>query len=345
MSTAKAKTYTLRALTDIWTGDADGKPDRVITTGLLGSIRWWFEVLVRGLEGCACDPTSPVRCPDSGIKDPTKPGHHCVVCELFGCTGWARKFRFEVLKLENGQEETQISQIANGDTFLLRFTELRPAKPEEWILLDATLRLIADYGAIGGKTVYKPTDEKGRESAPHHRDYGLIEYVSEPPDWSSKKTRDELTTYVLAPQWRRCPHQYRDDQNRIRDFSWASLANFWCVKGRYLARQDQDASTFNRVIGRPEPKSQTQNGDSWLAGKRARPGVEPESKKVFSFKEPVDARRTFGFVESPRELNEVGTNLQQRLSGDWPGFDAGFVRKGSDILGELLGSEEAKDGR
>lgn len=33
------KIYTLRALTDIWTGDAEGRPDRLITTGLLGSIR------------------------------------------------------------------------------------------------------------------------------------------------------------------------------------------------------------------------------------------------------------------------------------------------------------------
>jgi CRISPR-associated protein Cmr1 len=334
--------YTFKALTDIWTGDKDRRPDRLIATGLLGSIRWWFEVLVRGLGGRACDPTSPVRCPDPRVKDPTKPGHRCVVCELFGCTGWARKFRFEVLD-ENGA--TKSSQIKKGDTFLLRFTELRPMQTEEWALLDLTLRLIADYGAIGGKTVYKPTDEENRQSATHHRDYGLIEYVSQPPDCSSKKTRDELTTYVIEPQWRRCPHQYRDDQNRIRDFSWASLANFWCVKGRYLARQDQDASTFNRVIGRPEPKSQAHNGDSWLAGKRARPGVEPESKKVFSCKEPVDARRTFGFVESPLQLKEFGMTLQQRLSGDWPGFDAGLLRKGSDILGELLGSEEAKDGQ
>jgi CRISPR-associated protein Csb2 len=41
--------YELKALTDIWTGDANREGNRLITTGLLGSIRWWFEVLVRGL--------------------------------------------------------------------------------------------------------------------------------------------------------------------------------------------------------------------------------------------------------------------------------------------------------
>ncbi|MEW6380404.1 MAG: type III-B CRISPR module RAMP protein Cmr1 [bacterium] len=68
-------TYRLRALTDLWTGDLNGKSDRLITTGLLGSIRWWLEVLVRGLNGNACDPTD-TKCEDR---------NHCVVCELFGC--------------------------------------------------------------------------------------------------------------------------------------------------------------------------------------------------------------------------------------------------------------------
>lgn len=80
------KTYTLKALTDLWTGNYQRKPDRTILTGLLGSVRWWFEALVRGLGGSACDPTADgVRCPD-------KQGHY-VVCELFGRTSWARKFR------------------------------------------------------------------------------------------------------------------------------------------------------------------------------------------------------------------------------------------------------------
>lgn len=102
---ATQRVYTIKALTDIWTGDADGKGERLITTGLLGSIRWWFEVLVRGLGGSACDPSledrknypRSSRCP-AQVNERTKDGHHCVVCELFGCTGWARKFRFQVLE-------------------------------------------------------------------------------------------------------------------------------------------------------------------------------------------------------------------------------------------------------
>lgn len=95
------KEWTFQSQTDIWTGDAGQKGERLILTGLLGSIRWWFEVAVRGLGGCACNPTGEAPCPD-------KDGRHCVVCELFGCTGWARKFRFAVLDADGTPKTTQI---------------------------------------------------------------------------------------------------------------------------------------------------------------------------------------------------------------------------------------------
>ena len=82
----------MQALTDVWTGDAgtaqSKQADRLIPTGMLGSIRWWFEVLVRGLGGAPCDPSANQK---ACLNE-----EHCVVCELFGCTGWARKFRFDV---------------------------------------------------------------------------------------------------------------------------------------------------------------------------------------------------------------------------------------------------------
>ena len=112
------RTYELSAKTDLWTGDAKGEPNRLIATGLLGSIRWWFEVLVRGLDGHACDPTGK-RCEGR---------NHCVVCELFGCTGWARKFRFEVLDKDGN---VQAAQIEKDHNFGLRFTPLRPIRAEE----------------------------------------------------------------------------------------------------------------------------------------------------------------------------------------------------------------------
>lgn len=307
------KDWQFKALTDIWTGDANGKGDRLIPTGLMGSIRWWFEVLVRGLGGTACDPTSPVRCPDQS-------GKRCVVCELFGCTGWARKFRLMVV--DNNGNVIQ-SQIKTNTQFTLRFIPLRPICEEEWCLLDCTLRLIADYGAIGGKTVLKPSDQRRRMNALHHQDFGLIQVTQRPEGWQCGRCSEKLRTYVSEARWHKAPHTYQN-----HDFSWASLQNFWCVKGHYLARQYNRKSTFNRVIGRKEGKNHAQQlanpnsaADRWLAGSRQ------ESKKVFSFK--AGDGRTFGFVK-PGTVDF--SEIQNRLKQAWNNQN---YSKGEEILEHL----------
>jgi len=309
------RSYQLRALKDLWTGsvtleERNGQikettgPDRLITTGLLGSIRWWFEVLVRGLGGSACDP-SDTKC---GDRD------HCVVCELFGCTGWARKFRFEALD-ENSNIKTD--QIKQDQTFSLRFTPLRPIRNEEWALLEATLRLIAGYGAIGGKTVFKPTDEDSRASKLHHKDYGLVQMVAS--QQFTETRRDDLEKYLS--KWRKLNHG---------EFVWASLKHFWCVNKKYLGREDNNKSTFNQVLGRQEAKNQEQQLATgtdgiarWLAGS------QQESKKVFSFKNPA---RTFGFVKPG--LIDFNT-MKQRLTNAW-GQNGWDFLTGDKIIDQLF---------
>lgn len=301
------RTYELSAKTDLWTGDADREPNRLITTGLLGSIRWWFEVLVRGLKGNACDPT----------RKQCEGRNHCVVCELFGCTGWARKFRFEVLDKDGN---VQAAQIEKEQNFGLRFIPLRPIRVEEWALLDATLHLIAGYGAIGGKTVFKPTDEDNRTEEPHHQDFGLAQ-ISSSRQFAGIRRKD-LETYLS--QWKRLNHG---------EFAWASLQHFWyvkCVKERYLGRKNNDESTFNRVLGRQEAKKQGQDllnpankKDQWLAGSQR------VSKKVFSFKDPA---RTFGFVK-PGVIDFE--EMKERLEDVW-GQDGWQFLTGDAILEQLF---------
>lgn len=352
------KAWELEALTDLWTGSVQldeqkGQlreqivPDRLITTSVLGSIRWWFEVVVRGLGGSACDPTHNKEnkagpCP-AIRKKPHEPGHHCVVCELFGCTGWARKFRFDVLH-QNGNPQQR--QIKAGQSFQLQFTPLRPIDDKEWALLDLTLRLIAEYGAIGGKTVYKPTEEPDRQppQQQHHQDFGLVELTFPPRVCAF--TEHELQRFVSQQQWRRLNHG---------SFGWASVQNFWCVSGWHLSREDTDHSSFNRVLGREESKkcrdceqvhnppqkcgktnrhprrrsdqNPTNNLENCLAGGRA------ESKKVFSFKSPESARRTFGFVHLKDKLNEMRRRLKEKAWADLK--DDEFVT-GDEILRRIV---------
>lgn len=319
--TVPTRIYKCNALTDIWTGSIKESPEGeikigwnerqqrnetkisencLIPTGLLGSLRWWYEVLVRGLGGYACDPSAKQKeCKD---KD------HCVVCELFGCTGWARKFAFAVL---DGNGQIQQRKIAANSNFQLRFTELRPIRPEEWTLLDATLRLIADYGAIGGKT------------SSLREDYGLIE-INEDQNGKSENLntkrsnpqpipQNKLQKYVT--QFRPLKELSAQEKTRYeKEISWASLTNFWFVN-KHLNL----SSCRNLLSGLKDSQ--------WLLGNR---GI---SKKIFSFKNPA---RTFGFVKPG--LIEF-KDIKERLRKAWRDFSDDDFQDGEKILNTLLSQQ------
>jgi CRISPR-associated protein Cmr1 len=128
------------------------------------------------------------------------------------------------------------------------------------------------------------------------------------------------------------------------NFAWASLRNFWCVKGRYLGRRDPKRSSFNEVLGRKPDKSVKERKGKrlvrwsdlldnpkdeiamWLAAR------QQESKKVFSFKEPP---RTFGFVK-PDIIDFDG--IRQRLRSAWPDMTDDKLLEGSKIFERLFSS-------
>ena len=97
----------LCTLTPLWTGGVDGTCERVHETGIIGSLRWWYEVIVRGLGGEACDPSKREcsfdrdkykRAKEQGKREreALKAAGLCDVCQVFGVTGWARRFRLEL---------------------------------------------------------------------------------------------------------------------------------------------------------------------------------------------------------------------------------------------------------
>lgn len=104
----------LQTLTPLWTGGL-GKMDRIHETGIIGSLRWWYEAMVRGLGGYMSDPTSDDmsrRCefdtrayqearragqaPRDALTEGLKPLG--AVEYLFGATGWARLFRLRATR-------------------------------------------------------------------------------------------------------------------------------------------------------------------------------------------------------------------------------------------------------
>lgn len=98
----------LRTLTPLWTGGVDGTCDRLHETGIIGSLRWWYEAIVRGLGGSACDPTSHTCTFDKerhtkakrqgkSERDSLYDAGLCDVCQVFGTTGWKRRFHMKVV--------------------------------------------------------------------------------------------------------------------------------------------------------------------------------------------------------------------------------------------------------
>ena len=107
----------LRTLTPLWTGGVKGECTKLRETSILGSLRWWFEAIVRGFGGYACDPTSNVKCELDAKKynegkDPKE--LICPSCYVFGTTGWARRFRLKI-------DDSGFSEIK--PTFIIRTRE------------------------------------------------------------------------------------------------------------------------------------------------------------------------------------------------------------------------------
>jgi len=93
----------IKIKTPLWTGDIDSRSDMLQSTGIIGSLRWWTEVIIRGIGKFACDPSGDERCP--------KDKEYCPVCLVYGATGIRRLFR---LKISGGEK------VFNGGTINIR---------------------------------------------------------------------------------------------------------------------------------------------------------------------------------------------------------------------------------
>jgi CRISPR-associated protein Cmr1 len=173
--------------TPIWTGGASGKMDRLHETGLLGSLRWWFELFVRGMGGDVSDPVSDNQDKRSAL-DPEKyeklkhlesqrerllKSGVCDVSQVFGATGWRRRFRLVVqssalLEYKSGFREGRNNVSIKSDRTGRRgnATWYLPAYPQagqfafrlqslapdfDVNVVAGLLQFLVDYAAIGAK--------------------------------------------------------------------------------------------------------------------------------------------------------------------------------------------------
>ena len=112
----------LRTLTPLWTGGVAGKVDRIHETGILGGLRWWYEVIVRGLGGDVCDPNQGkcsfdaekyAKSRASDKRQRLRDAGLCDVCQVFGATGWRRRFRLTII--DKTQRDTSAPEQISAD--------------------------------------------------------------------------------------------------------------------------------------------------------------------------------------------------------------------------------------
>jgi len=192
----------VRTLTPLWTGDVDRDSPTLRETGIIGSLRWWYEGLGRAMgahictpvkgKGCQFDTEAYQRAGGRGSEKAIMAGLKgvCRACRLFGCTGWARRFRASVsglstlslffvsnqrmatltgnwlIRVFDGKKHTTRNQqgrrrtsftLSNttlwGKEFTLTFTPLHTGHTEnDSCRLAYLLHLITTYGALGAKT-------------------------------------------------------------------------------------------------------------------------------------------------------------------------------------------------
>lgn len=285
---------TIQTLTPLWTGGIDQTSDRLHETGLIGSLRWWYEALVRGLGGYACDPTSDKRCPD-------KEGKHCAACELFGCTGWARKFRVRVVD-EDGR--LAIEAVQANQTITLQFLELRPMFEEERWLLSKAVWVAATYGALGGKTTHKP--QKG----PMGEDYGVAKWIQA----SETQKPEEISAFLQ--QFRQGHHQH----------SYPNLNYFFFFSSVFLSRLQMNPLLGLDPKGRPLPK--TDDAQKFLQGRRGSDQQGAISKRLFSFL--TNGGRIWGYGKDAQMRDEIITRIKRQL-----GSAKYTAKTGKEVLDEL----------
>jgi CRISPR-associated protein Cmr1 len=293
---------TLKTLTPLWTGGVEtGKMDRLRETGLLGSLRWWYEAIVRGLGGYACDPTSDNRCEYVPKKHDPPEKQLCAACYLFGCTGWQRKFRLRVLD-DKGQ---LVQNAPQKDTELvLEFVELRPTDPEEEWLLTRAVEIVARYGALGGKTTLKP--QKG----PMGEDFGIVAWIRA-SDFQKPK---DILAFLQNFRQGDHPPQY------------PNLSHFFFFSGAFLSRLQMNPLLGLSPKGNPLPNPD--DAQRFLQGKRGSAQQDAISKKLFSFK--AGGGRIWGYARDPEMRDEIVARIRQQL-----GKASYTVKTGQEVLNEL----------
>lgn len=341
--------FKLRTLTPIWTGGVENDNNTLHMTGLKGSIRWWYEALVRGLDGYACDPIYGCTLDLKEFKKYVEKGKReqealdlliCPACQMFGCTNWGSKF---ILRIEDNSDSIVTDQVTRCKSFTLKFIKRKDFTEQEIKLLTTAIKIIVEYGAIGGRTTLKPSEVPYKNCERYwkhnHIDYGVLAY------------QEAITTQSLEK------FAFRIKKNEA---DWPNLKFFWFVKGAYINRIEY-SGLVNRNKNSKYYKNTASEFDVFTGGyikekcKRIIPNglqkniearetrSDGESKKIFSFhglthcdgKDCVKQDfppRCFGYTRNDEERKDITAKIKGILKGKKITPD---IKEGLEVLNGL----------
>ena len=204
----------LKTLTPLWTGGVDRTTDRLHETGLIGSLRWWYEAILRGFDGWACDPT------EHGCNDEQR----CAACDLFGATGRSRQFRLRVSgeqraspefrELKANPQQKRGWRLGAGvlsNELVLTTFPMRPTDQHELNALAFLVTFVARWAALGART---------------QMGYGVISLDTialAGEAISAREIADSLTLIERAAREHPAPGPVSEKLPDIRDFFFARL--------------------------------------------------------------------------------------------------------------------------
>lgn len=252
MTTNSLEEIKLSTVTPIWTGGPDGKSDRLHITGIMGSLRWWYEAMIRGVGGHACDPSK-----HACLYDPGKPPYYglCDVCCIFGATGWARRFKLMVSEDKLQPRKPAASSTDASGRRMFTLSEDHPVSKfprPRWYLSGDPL-----YGSFTLQvTASASLDKEGKQRLDPKIIAALIQFIA---DWASIGAKPQMGLGVVKLAKRQSPqpllkhlqqivatHEKNKDRKRYNDYDeLPSLHNMFFARVRIDRFTATESDTFD----------------------------------------------------------------------------------------------------
>ncbi|MEK7275302.1 MAG: type III-B CRISPR module RAMP protein Cmr1, partial [Candidatus Desantisbacteria bacterium] len=288
-------------------------------TGIIGSLRWWYEAIVRGLGGYACDPTGNNKCEFNtkayekakkdrkSIEEAIKIGlaDVCPACELFGCTGWGRKVKVNIddSGIERNPTIKNNVEIGREGIFIVQLHELKKITDEEKWLMHNVFYLIDKYGTIGGKCMLKPSNSS--KSGKYCEDKGQVKVIWEESDIGKPNIDKKSFQGKLFNQKQRF-----EKNGRQVSKEWPDLRYFI-----FSPENSLDASKYIKLQDFP-------SYSNFLKGEKGEGKKQAKANKFASFK---NEKRFWGYTKVDDTMfNQVLDKLDELGLTD--------IKKGSEVI-------------